>query len=74
MKEILPGVVELTLEEGRAMLDERCRAELGISVDEFLAAYDRGEIDHCDSPGGDLIMLIPFARDTGTSHKRYGRD
>jgi hypothetical protein len=63
VKEILPGVMELTREEGRTMLDERCRAELRISVDEFLARYDAGEYD-IEGDAGHLIMLIPFVRGT----------
>lgn len=40
-----PGVVELTREEGREMLDERIRPELGMSLGEFEAAYDAGTLD-----------------------------
>jgi hypothetical protein len=32
------GVVELTLEEGRKMLDERTRKELGMTLEQFEAA------------------------------------
>ena len=55
------GVVELTREEGREMLDKRTRRMLGMSLEEFEAAYeagtlpDRSEVLH-------LVMLLPFAR------------
>ena len=56
-----PGVVELTREEGREMLDGRTRRMLGMSLEEFEAHYeagtlpDRSEVLH-------LVMLLPFAR------------
>lgn len=40
-----PGVVELTRDEGRKMLDERTRRELGMTLEEFEAAYDAGTLD-----------------------------
>jgi Lon protease-like protein len=55
------GVVELTREEGREMLGQRTQRMLGMSLEEFEAAYeadtlpDRSEVLH-------LIMLLPFAR------------
>ena len=57
-----PGVVELTREEGRRMLDERTRRELGMSLDEFEAAYDAGTLDTERDAVIGLIMLLPFAR------------
>jgi hypothetical protein len=57
-----PGVVELTREEGREMLDERIRRELGMSLEEFEAAYDAGTLDMDRSDVIGLVMLLPFAR------------
>lgn len=57
-----PGVVELTREEGRRMLDERTRRELGITLEEFEAAYDAGTLDMNRSDVIGLVMLLPFAR------------
>lgn len=57
-----PGVVELDREEGRRMLDERTRRELGMSLVEFEAAYDAGTLDLERDAVIGLIMLLPFAR------------
>lgn len=57
-----PGVVELTREEGREMLNERIRRELGMSLEEFEAAYDAGTLDMDRSDVIGLVMLLPFAR------------
>jgi hypothetical protein len=57
-----PGVVELSREEGRRMLDERVRRELGMSLEEFEAAYDAGELDMERDAVIGLVMLLPFAR------------
>ena len=57
-----PGVVELTREEGRRMLDERTRQVLGMSLEEFEAAYEAGTLDLDRSDVIGLIMLLPFAR------------
>lgn len=57
-----PGVVELTREEGRKMLDERTRRELGMTIEEFEAAYDAGNLDLSRSDVIGLVMLLPFAR------------
>jgi len=60
------GVVGLSRDEGRAMFDRRCRDNLGISGEEFLARWDAGE--YASIPDGEngrvmhLAMLIPFAR------------
>jgi hypothetical protein len=55
------GVVELTREEGRAMLDERTRRLLGMTLEEFEAIYKAGTLP--DTPEVEhLIMLLPFAR------------
>ncbi len=57
-----PGVVELTREEGRRMLGERTRRELGMSLEDFEAAYDAGTLDMERGAVIGLIMLLPFAR------------
>jgi hypothetical protein len=57
-----PDVVELTRAEGRAMLGERTRRELGMSLEEFEAAYDAGTLDTERDDVIGLIMLLPFAR------------
>jgi hypothetical protein len=56
-------VVELSREEGRAMLDRAARQDLGISGDEFLAKWDAGKYEDADDPAVTRVaMLIPFAR------------
>ena len=56
------GVVELTREEGRAMLGERTQRELGMTLEEFEAAYDAGTLDMDQVDVIGLVMLLPFAR------------
>ena len=56
-------VVEVSREEGRAMLDHAAREALNISADEFLAKWDAGEDEDADDPAITRVaMLIPFAR------------
>jgi hypothetical protein len=57
-----PGVVELTREEGRKMLDERTRRMLGMTLEEFEAAHDAGTLDLERPEVEHLITLLPFAR------------
>ncbi len=57
-----PGVVELTQEEGRDLVDREARRVLGVGVDEFLTRYDAGELNLDDEDVFALVMLIPFAR------------
>jgi hypothetical protein len=57
-----PGVIELTRDEGRAMLDQRVRRVLGISLGAFEAAYDSGTLDMSRSDVIGLVLLLPFAR------------
>jgi hypothetical protein len=57
-----PGVVELTRDEGRKMLDERTRRILGVTLEEFEAAYDAGTLDMERDEVIGLVMLLPFAR------------
>jgi hypothetical protein len=58
------GVHELSLHEGRELLDRAARRYLGISGDEFLERWERGDYD--DDPDRPevmrLAMLIPFGR------------
>lgn len=59
----LPPVVELTLEEGIALLDRQARTYLGMSGDEFIRRWEAGEID--DPDRSDVLRvasLIGFAR------------
>lgn len=56
-------VVEVTREQGRAMLDRAARDELGMSGDQFLARWDAGDYEDADDPAVTRVaMLIPFAR------------
>ena len=57
-----PGVAELSREEGRAMLAERTQRMLGMTLEEFEAAYDNGTLDLSDPKAEHLVMLLPFAR------------
>jgi hypothetical protein len=56
------GVIELTREEGRALVDREAQRVLGVGVEEFLARYDAGELDLDDEDTLALVLLIPFAR------------
>lgn len=55
------GVYELSRQEGREMFDRRARDALGISGEEFLARYDRGDPMRDPEDIG-LLMLVPFVR------------
>jgi hypothetical protein len=57
-----PGVVELSRDEGRKMLDERTRRILHMTLEEFEAAYEAGTLDLNDAMVSHLVMLLPFAR------------
>lgn len=57
-----PGVVELSPAEGRAFLDEKVRRALGMTLEEFEAAYDAGRLDLERPEVLELVMLLPFAR------------
>ena len=53
---------ELTLEEGRALLDRQARRYLGISGEEFVRRYKAGEFANSDTPEVMRVaMLLPFA-------------
>ncbi len=58
----LPPVIEMTREESWAMLDEDCRAYLGIGVKEFAARYHAGEYDDPDDDPKlmELAMELEF--------------
>jgi hypothetical protein len=57
---------EVSVAEGRRLFDEEARRALGMSGDEFLRAWDAGEIDP-NEPGRHsaivrVLMLLPFVR------------
>jgi hypothetical protein len=57
---------EVSAEEGRRLFEEEARRALGMSGDEFLRAWDAGEIDPNDPDRHGAIMrvlmLLPFVR------------
>ena len=55
---------EVSREEGLEIIDRQARRYLGISGEEFLRRWRRGEYGaHLDQPGVmDLVMLLPFAQ------------
>jgi len=56
-------VHETSVEEGRALLDKLARELLGMSGEDFVGAWDRGEFEGSDDP--DVVrvgMLMPFVR------------
>ncbi len=60
----------LAPEEGRRMFDAAVRDRMGISGEEFIRRWEAGEYwEISDREGfrhiGDLIMLIPLARQDG---------
>lgn len=62
-----PEVYYVTPEEGRRIFDEAARKWMGMSGEEFIRRWEAGEYwGIADEPGnfhiGDLIALIPFAR------------
>jgi hypothetical protein len=57
-----PNVVQLDREQGRELVDLRSKQTLGMDVDEFLTAYDAGQLDLTNRDVQDLALLIPFAR------------
>jgi hypothetical protein len=63
----IPGIHLTTPDEGGALFDRHARQLLGISGEEFLRRWDRGEFrpipDTADGRKiGRLVMLLPFAR------------
>jgi len=61
---VVPEVHELSVEEGAALFDKTARKLLGISAQEFLARWDRGdyEDERENMAVTKVAMLIPFAR------------
>ncbi len=61
-------VRQMTWEEGRELLDRHARRYLGISGEEFIERWDKGEYDDPDdrtkNPPGvmELAMILPFVR------------
>jgi hypothetical protein len=57
-------IKELSLEEGRKLLDKQARRYLNMSGDQFIQKWESGEFD--DDPDRPeimrLVMLIPFAK------------
>ena len=61
--EMLPPVVELTPEEGRAFFDEQARTLAGMSGEEFLRRLDAGEFDEIlDEPEYGHLMYLYMIR------------
>jgi hypothetical protein len=58
----VPGVSELSRDEGRKLVDARSRQLLGLSVDDFEKCYDSGKLDLSDPKVQRVIILLPFAR------------
>lgn len=58
-----PQIRELSLEEGRALIDRLVRQHLGMSGEEFMRAWEAGELDaQAERPEiAHVVMLIPLA-------------
>lgn len=58
------SVVELTREEGLALIDQQARRYLGMSGSEFIEAFDSGRyLNEPERPEVVRVaMLLPFAR------------
>jgi hypothetical protein len=52
----LPDIELLTRGEGRALFDARAREWLGMSGDEFIRAWEAGEIE--DPDRSDVMVLV----------------
>lgn len=62
----LPGVHFLTKEEARESFDRTARYYLGMSGDEFIAAWDAGEFkDKVDGPNHVNIMAVAMLIERG---------
>ena len=57
-----PRVVVRSTESARALLDRRARRLLGISGDEFLRRFDRGELNYEQANVSALATLAELAR------------
>jgi hypothetical protein len=55
---------KISVEEGRALLDEAARHWLGISREEFIAAWEAGRYREDESLAVQQVaMLLPFGRE-----------
>lgn len=55
-------VRELTRKESRRLFDRQARRVLGISGEEFVRKWERGEFRDPDRPDvARVVMLLPFA-------------
>ena len=60
---IQQSVQELDAQEGRQLLDRQARRYLGMSGEEFIRAWERGELDpDADPHVARVAMLLPFGR------------
>jgi hypothetical protein len=58
---IQESVQELNAQEGRDLLDRQARRYLGMSGEDFVRAWERGELDpDRDQHVARVSMLIPF--------------
>jgi hypothetical protein len=57
-----PAPRELTPEQARELFDRRARAELNMSGEEFIRAWEAGELDPDDDRVIGLWMILPFGR------------
>jgi hypothetical protein len=62
--DVVPEVQELSAEDGAALFDKTVRKLLGISGEEALARWDRGDYENEEERMAvtKVAMLIPFAR------------
>jgi hypothetical protein len=58
----VPGAYELSLDEGRQMLDGRLQEQLHTTLADFERDYDEGKLDLEDSLVRHFVLLLPFAR------------
>lgn len=56
------GIEWLTPEQGWEMFDQSARRDLGMSGEEFLRAWDAGELDPEIPEVMDMAFIIPFVR------------
>ena len=56
-------IEEISLEEGRRLLDEAARRTLNMTAEEFIVAWDEGRFADPDSLRVQQVaVLLPFAR------------
>lgn len=53
---------EISADDGRRIIDERARAYLGISGDEFVRRFEQGELDLRDDRVYSIVLLLPLGR------------